>query len=267
MKIRQETAEIIKLEKLVAGIIFKLTLMLESPEFISSCQAGRFVRLQPLAPRLMLPRPLAVYHVMGRRYLQVVIRVVGQNTKLYSQLQPGDRIIISGPHGQPIKIKPEEVERIWLIGGGGGLPALHPLAALLGRKASVIAGFKTKAEIFGEKDFERWGSWFNVATDDGTIGHKGTAADLFTEQIKSFHFVNTTAVYTCGPVAMMKAVAKICRDKQIPCFAFLERVVACGYGACKGCSVFMTDGRVLYVCEDGPVFPAEEVDWNALSRS
>ena len=264
MKIRQETGKVVELESLAANT-FRLTLEFDSRELPLSCHLGQFVRLQALAPGSILPRPFAVYHA-EKRELQVVIRVAGQNTGLYLQLQPDDRIIVSGPHGRPIEINPE-MKRVWLVGGGIGLAALFPLAVLLKEKASIIAGFKTADEVFGQEDFSYPGNWFSIATDDGITGYKGTAADLFALQLAACNAVYPAAVYTCGPVVMMKAVAKICQERQIPCFAFLERVMACGCGACNGCNVFMTGGRVLYVCKDGPVFPAEEIDWNALDRS
>lgn len=263
MKVEQEVAVLIKRHPLAEGIC---KLVLQCPKIASRCLPGQFIRLQALAQRSILPRPLAVYQIDTRGRLEVVIRNVGLNTDLYSRLARNAEIKVSGPHGRPLEIKPEEVKWAWLVGGGGGLPALLPLAVLLKKKAGVIAGFRTQAEIFGEEDFVRSDNWFNVATDDGTKGYKGTAADLLVEQIKSFPSLKATAVYACGPAVMLKAVVQICRKNQISCFAFLEKVMACGAGACLGCSVPMADGRVKYVCKDGPVFPAEEVNWNELLK-
>ena len=42
--------------------------------------------------------------------------------------------------------------------------------------------------------------------------------------------------------------------------------MGCGVGACLVCAIPMRDGTMKHVCKDDPVFPAEEVDWNAGER-
>jgi len=268
VKTEQEVAMVIKRDSL-ADRICKITL--QCPKIASRCRPGQFVRLQALAQKSILPRPLAVYQTDEDGRLEVVVKDTGPNTGLYSRLRPSARIRVSGPHGQPVEIKPE-IEKVWLIGGGSGLASLLPLAALLeGKKASVIAGFRTKAEAFGQKDFGQWIKWFSVAIEDSD-GQKewhsdfsGRASDLFSLQLKGCCELMLSEVYACGPPAMEKAVAEICREYGLPCFVFLERLMACGQGACLGCSVPMMDKTVKYVCKDGPVFPAEEVNWNELA--
>ena len=49
----------------------------------------------------------------------------------------------------------------------------------------------------------------------------------------------------------------------VPCQVSMEERMACGVGACLGCATPMADGTMKHVCKDGPIFPAEEVDWNA----
>jgi dihydroorotate dehydrogenase electron transfer subunit len=44
----------------------------------------------------------------------------------------------------------------------------------------------------------------------------------------------------------------------------LEARMACGMGACLTCVIRGASGRNLRVCKEGPVFDAEEVDWEAL---
>jgi dihydroorotate dehydrogenase electron transfer subunit len=44
----------------------------------------------------------------------------------------------------------------------------------------------------------------------------------------------------------------------------LESVMACGVGACRGCTVPVVSGGVSVlraVCSDGTVFDASEIDW------
>ena len=43
----------------------------------------------------------------------------------------------------------------------------------------------------------------------------------------------------------------------------MEERMGCGVGACLVCATPMKDGTMKHVCKDGPVFNAEEVDWDA----
>lgn len=73
---------------------------------------------------------------------------------------------------------------------------------------------------------------------------------------------NIDAIYACGPLPMLKAVKKLAEDKNIFCQISLEQRMACGVGACMGCSVKLATEEVHYarVCKDGPVFDSEAVE-------
>jgi dihydroorotate dehydrogenase electron transfer subunit len=44
-------------------------------------------------------------------------------------------------------------------------------------------------------------------------------------------------------------------------YLFLEELMACGLGYCHGCAVPRRNSEQYYlVCEDGPVFRADEVE-------
>jgi dihydroorotate dehydrogenase electron transfer subunit len=68
--------------------------------------------------------------------------------------------------------------------------------------------------------------------------------------------------YACGPEAMQRAVAGMLAVAGVPCQVSLERLMACGIGACLSCVVSTTSG-LKRACVDGPVFNAEEVVWDA----
>jgi len=65
----------------------------------------------------------------------------------------------------------------------------------------------------------------------------------------------------------MHAIAKDCRERDVPCVVSLETYMACGYGVCNGCSVEVrgegrfAGKRYAKTCTDGPVFLAEELSW------
>ena len=90
-----------------------------------------------------------------------------------------------------------------------------------------------------------------MATDSGKEGHHGLVTDLLDAK-------NYDIVLTCGPMVMMRGVYQLCAQSGTPCVASLERKMACGLGACLGCTCRTKVGAKT-VCKDGPVFKAEEV--------
>jgi dihydroorotate dehydrogenase electron transfer subunit len=126
-----------------------------------------------------------------------------------------------------------------------------------------------------------------VATDDGSLGHRGFVTELVTE-----YEAWADQAFACGPHAMLKrlaalaagrrerlGVAKLGRKrgggKQDPIGstaarrkAFLqvsmEQTMGCAVGACLGCTVLGVDGPQR-VCREGPVFAAEEIAWESLA--
>ena len=65
-------------------------------------------------------------------------------------------------------------------------------------------------------------------------------------------------IFTCGPMPMLKAVAAVARDRNVPCQVSVEAAMACGMGACLGCALPKMEGqtRHLHACMDGPVLDA-----------
>ena len=77
---------------------------------------------------------------------------------------------------------------------------------------------------------------------------------------KEHHYLGVLA---CGPKPMLKSVAKVAAEFNVPCQVSMEERMGCGIGACLVCACDMKDGSRKHVCKDGPVFNAEEVDWDA----
>jgi NAD(P)H-flavin reductase len=57
---------------------------------------------------------------------------------------------------------------------------------------------------------------------------------------------------------MLKAVAAKCKAAGVPCCVSREKRMACGVGACLGCTVKTVSGN-RRCCADGPIFKADEV--------
>ena len=112
---------------------------------------------------------------------------------------------------------------------------------------------------------EQWGVPSRLASNAGIAGaHRGYITDLARNALHAMTASEhaETQVFACGPTPMLKAVAKLARDFDLPCQVALEEYMACGIGGCAGCTVLLQtpDGPAMKrVCVDGPVFDARQV--------
>jgi len=255
-------------------------------------KAGQFFMLKPKRGGLFLGRPISLASWQPaledkeyirkkarggsspyKRYLTgkflesdiltFLIAKKGRGTQELAEMRLGEMAELIGPLGNAWtdflpQAKSSGGKPVALIGGGIGLA---PLIALLcespGHAFDLYAGFRT-----GPKRIEEKGAFLGaayhkaenliIASEDGNSGHKGFVTDCFVEPEKY------SAVCACGPEPMMKIVAEKCKAAAVPCFASMERRMACGVGACLGCTVKTANGN-RRCCADGPIFNAGEV--------
>ena len=141
-----------------------------------------------------------------------------------------------------------------VIGGGVGTPPMYGLAKELikqGITPTVILGFTSKDDVFGEKEFSDLGCKVYITTNDGSYGTKGFVTDVISTLNDYDYF------YTCGPHPMLKAVSNACNTSGQ--LSFEERM-GCGFGGCMGCSCKTLTGYKR-ICKEGPVLTKEEILW------
>ncbi len=226
------------------------------PDMAAMAVPGQFVHIR-CGGSTLLRRPISICDVQNGE-IRIVFAVVGEGTRLLAELQPGDRVDVLGPLGHGYELKPPHTSVVF-AGGGLGVPPLLFAAKRYGAKATVLLGFQTMGKIILENDFAAAGCSVEVATDDGTYGHKGFVTELLERSIRREH---PAEVYACGPKPMLRATAAVAKSFGVPCQVSMEERMACGIGACLGCACkTRKDGRESYshVCKDGPVFRAEEV--------
>ena len=225
--------------------VWKMTL--EHPE-LEEQKPGQFVNIK--LDGLYLRRPISVCD-SERGWMTLVYKTVGKGTEQMSRIQPGERLDVLTGLGNGYDLS-KAGEAPLLLGGGVGVPPLYLLARKLreqGKTVTVILGFNTKTEIFGESAFRELGCRAAVTTADGSYGTKGFVTDALPEAYSYF--------YTCGPEPMLKAVYK--KTKTSGQFSFEERM-GCGFGACMGCSCKTVAGAKR-ICREGPVLEKEEILW------
>ncbi len=218
--------------------------------------------------------------------VDVLYRAIGIGTKWLSRLQSGENVSILGPLGQPFR-HPAADKLAILVGGGIGLPPLiwlaerlhaagTPAVAFCGARSADLLPLSRDAQVpcSAEEptplcpELARSATPALVATDDGSLGAHGLLPDVLSAWLdRNPTQAQKAVVYTCGPDRMMKAVAKLCIARNIPCQVCLERMMACGMGTCQSCVVRIRDNaapegwRYRLCCTDGPVFDAADVIW------
>ena len=243
---KQSIFEIVSHEQLTATV-FRMVLAGDTSAITAT---GQFVNVQ-LAGKY-LRRPISVCD-WDDKTLTLVYKVVGLGTEQMSKMQPGEKLDILTGLGNGYNLE-AGFEKPLLVGGGVGVPPLYALCKALckkGVKPVAILGFNKKEEIFLQEDFEALGVETIVATADGSYGVKGFVTDAI-KTVEHYDYF-----FSCGPEPMLKALSS-----AVECsgqLSFEERM-ACGFGACMGCSCKTKYGNKR-ICKDGPVLVKEEIIW------
>ena len=211
---------------------------------------GQFCQVQ--LPGFYLRRPISICD-WDENGMTLIYKVIGQGTEALSKLETGAVLDLLNGLGNGYDVDACG-DRPLVIGGGVGTPPLYGLTKALlraGRQPQVILGFNTYEEIFLLDEFEDLDVPVTVTTADGSFGVKGFVTDAMADKDNRY-------IFACGPLPMLKAVyhKSGCLTGQYS----LEERMACGFGACMGCSMETRFGPKR-VCKDGPVFRKEELLW------
>lgn len=211
---------------------------------------GQFFMLKAWNDELSLMRPISVYR-FDEQTLTFMYRVIGKGTQWLAQLKRNDKIKLLGALGNGFPC--EEVHgHIALVGGGVGIPPLYETAkklTSLGNRVDVYLGYKDA--LFAFEEFEDVCDNIFISSEAGFEGYKGFITDLL-------HTENYDAVFTCGPLIMMKKIINQCRQSNTPVWCSMEKHMGCGIGACLVCSCKTTLG-MKRACKDGPVFNGNDL--------
>ncbi len=237
----QTKMKIEKNERIADGV-FRMVLLGECGEM----KPGQFVNIA--LDGFYLRRPISVCDQNGDR-VTVIYKTVGEGTKAMSRLENGEELSVLCGLGNGFTVK--DTLKPLLIGGGVGVPPMLLLAKALaqkGIKATAVLGFRSKGDVFLEKELLEYCEAIYVTTEDGSYGTKGFVTDV----VNGLEF---DYFYTCGPMPMLRALAALSADGQL---SYEERM-GCGFGGCMGCSCKKTNGDYARICKEGPVFDKGEI--------
>lgn len=238
-------SKIISNESLIDGI-YKMVV-----EEKNSIKPGQFYMLKTYGETL-LPRPISVSE-RDDNTISFLYAVVGTGTRDFSKLKAGDYIDLIGPLGNGFKT--EGLGKVALVTGGIGIaPMLEVAKDIKGiNKENIIdlyAGFRE--DIYLVEDMRKYLDKVNISTDTGKHGHKGFVTDMI--KVEDYD-----TVLCCGPEIMMNKVINMCREKKVKVYVSMEKHMACGVGACLGCTCKTKEGNKR-TCKDGPVFDGDYLD-------
>lgn len=208
----------------------------------------------------LLRRPFSIHRMPSGEPgdFEILFRSVGSGTRLLARTHVGDRLDVLAPLGRGFRL---DAGNPILVGGGIGIAPLLFLAETLldrGQRPKLLVGGRRDRDILCHEDFGCLAIPFAVTTEDGSQGEPGLVTKLLERELAA---AADAAVYACGPLPMLNAVAKACLARGVPCQVSMEAHMACGVGACLGCVVPGSRADYLRVCKEGPVFDAAELRW------
>lgn len=221
-------------------------------------EPGQFVQVKvDNSPSTYLRRPISVCmadYEAGQIWL--LVRNAGAGTRHMVEAKAGDIFNIVLPLGHGFSLENREGS-ILLVGGGVGVAPLLYLGKALkerGMNPEFALGARSASDLLLLDEFSKYGP-VHLTTEDGSLGEKGFIINhsRFGQEISH--------IACCGPTPMMKAVAKIAKQRGISCEVSLENMMACGVGACLCCVEDTADEGNVCVCKEGPVFNANRLKW------
>ena len=226
----------------------------------AQAKPGQFIAVFPKDKSTLLPRPISICEVReDKKALRIVYRVAGQGTAEFSGYQAGDSIAILGTLGNGFPLEKGEGRKVFLMGGGIGVPPILELAKQMNADKMVVVGYRD-SNTFLREDFEQIARVY-IATEDGSVGTKGNVMNAIEE-----NGIEADVIFACGPMPMLRAIKAYAAQKGIKAYISLEEHMACGVGACLGCVVSTKEVdhhshvNNARICTDGPVFDAEDVN-------
>ena len=256
---KKETALVVSQEQLADGI-FSIWLQTEAAQ---TAKPGQFISMYTNDGSKLLPRPISICEIdkeNGR--LRMVYRVTGENTgtEQFSKMVAGDTVPVIGPLGNGFPLEKAEGKKVFLMGGGIGVPPILELAKQMKcEKKQIVVGYRD-AQTFLKEEFEANGELY-ISTEDGSVGTKGNVMHAIVENA-----LEADVIMACGPTPMLRAIKAYAEENNIECYISLEEKMACGIGACLACVCkskekdHHSNVNNKRICKDGPVFLSTEVE-------
>lgn len=236
-------------------------MVVDAPYVAEYRKAGQFIilRIDEYGERM----PLTIADAdKSAGTITLYYQIVGTTTRKLADMKAGESLIdVVGPLGHPTEVK--KYGTVVCIGGGIGIAPLYPISKGMkdaGNRIINILGARSGNLLILENELNQTGDENIVCTDDGSKGKKGFVTDMLNDIVSK---EKVDLVVAIGPVAMMKAVSALTKEKGIKTFVSLNSIMIDGTGMCGGCRVTV-GGETKFTCVDGPEFDGHLVDFDNL---
>ena len=246
---------------------------IEAPRVAKTCQPGQFVIVKMDEKGERIPLTVCDYD-REKGIVTIVFQTVGASTEEMAEYEEGESFMdFVGPLGCPselLEMSEEELkkEKLLFVCGGVGTAPVYPQVKWMkehGIDVDVIIGARTKDILIMEEPMRKIAANLYIATDDGSYGFKGNACDQINELVKN-QGKEYTRVIAIGPMIMMKFVALLTKELNIPTIVSMNPIMVDGTGMCGACRLQVGD-EIKFACVDGPEFDGHLVDFDqAMQR-
>ena len=248
-------------------------LVIEAPQIAEHSRPGNFVAIAVGGEHssMVLHRVFAIYRSRSTgtqgSVIELIVSESGKGSKWLINQDEGTDLLVTGPLGNSFPLPAEPINAL-LVGGGYGAAPLFDLAEQLkarGCRVHAVIGAATASRIFAPLEGKRAVNSVTVTTDDGSAGVRGRVTEPLPELIERERI---DLIYSCGPMAMLKAVDGLARRFGISHQVSVEEAMACGIGICMTCVLpIYRQGNVTMVrsCIEGPVIDSEEIAWDRIN--
>jgi NAD(P)H-flavin reductase len=205
-----------------------------------------------------------------KEYIECSVKKAGNVTTALHELNPGDVVGFRGPYGNCFPVDQMEGHNVVFVAGGIGMaPVRSVIWNVLDlrdryKDITIVYGARSVEDLVYKQELKEWAERDDINTIytvdpggetddwDGQVGFVPTVLKESAPSSKDAYAV------VCGPPIMIKFTLPVLlglgftKDKV---YTTLENRMKCGVGKCGRCNV-----GSLYVCKDGPVFTAAEID-------
>jgi dihydroorotate dehydrogenase electron transfer subunit len=245
-------------------------------ELVSQCKPGNFVAISVGGPnsRMVLRRAFAISRTTtSPQYggaIELIVAPFGNGSSWLCGLAEGEQIDITLPLGTAFGIPTTSVNAL-LVGGGYGSAPLFGLAEVLkerGCRVDMLLGASTGAKIYAPLEGKRSVNSLRIFTEDGSMGETGRITAPIAQLVSELQI---DVIYSCGPMAMLKAISEILDGGDVVHQCAVEEAMACGIGICMTCVLPVKDetGKIsnLRSCIDGPVMDGAAIEWDLVGKT
>ncbi|MEO0011154.1 MAG: hypothetical protein RIQ39_743 [Actinomycetota bacterium] len=251
-------------------------IILSVGEVVRHCRPGNFIAIQVGgdSSRMVLRRAFAISRTSENAQfggtVELIVAPHGSGSKWLCAQGEGSEVDVVTPLGRAFGV-PTEPANALLIGGGYGSAPLFGLADLLksrGCRVDMILGASNGSKIYAPMEGKRSVNSLKIFTEDGSMGESGRVTSQLASIIEER---GVEIIYSCGPMAMLKAITEIADTHGVIHQASVEESMACGIGICMTCvlPVKDSDGKISMKrsCIDGPVMDGSSVCWDLVGKS